>query len=111
MRKILGAAVFAAGLSLSGQAVKAEITVELSPKDPKFNSPECKSMREKAKNYKNSLFQQDAGTYVFAAVMPGGTVGFLALQKRKDDMFKRQVEQACLTNPPDRSYLDEPAGR
>jgi hypothetical protein len=111
MRKILVAAVFAAGLGLGSQAAQAQITVELSPKDPKFNSAACRGMREKAKNYKNGLLQQDTGTYVFAAVMPGGTIGFLALQNRKDDMFKRQVEQACMTNPPDRSYLDKPSAR
>jgi hypothetical protein len=40
-------------------------------------------------------------------VMPGGTVGFMALQYRKRELFKRDVEQACMTNPPDRSYLDK----
>jgi len=38
-------------------------------------------------------------------------MGFLALQNRKDDLFRRDIEQVCMTNPPDRSYLDKPAGK
>jgi hypothetical protein len=85
--------------------------VELSPKDPKFNSPECQRMRQQAKVYKNGLFDQSPGTYIIAAVAPGGGIGFLALQNRKDDLFRRDIEQACMTHPPDRSYLDKPVGR
>jgi len=107
MRKILLIAGFAAALGIPS-AVAQEFTVELSPKDPKFNSPDCQTMRAKAKSYKNGLMDQSPGTYLFAAVAPGGTVGFLALQHRKDEMFRAQVEQACMTNPPDRSYLDKP---
>lgn len=110
MRRILLAAVCAAGLS-SPAAVAQEFKVQLSPKDPKYNSPACRSMREKAKNYKNGLLDQSPATYIFAGVMPGGTVGFLALQNRKDELFRRDIEQACMINPPDRSYLDQPVGR
>jgi hypothetical protein len=66
---------------------------------------------EPAKNYKNSLLDQSPGTYIFAGVMPGGTVGFLALQNRKDDLFRRDIEQVCMTNPPERSYLDKLVGK
>ena len=110
MRRMLLAAACIATLGIPA-AVAQEFRVELSPKDAKFNTPECASMRAKAKNYKNGLFDQSPGTYIFAAVAPGGTVGFLALQNRKDDLFRQQIEQACMTNPPDRSYLDKPIGR
>src|SRR3954451_12131544 len=104
MRKMLLAAACAA--CLGAQAAKAEeIVVQLSPSDPKYKSAECLSMRAKAKNYNDGLLQQSTGSYVFAAVMPGGTVGFLALQHRKREMFKRQVEVACMSNPP-KSDLD-----
>jgi hypothetical protein len=63
------------------------------------------------KNYKNGLLDQSPETYIFAGVMPGGTVGFLALQHRKDEIFRRDIEQACMSKPPDRSYLDKPVGR
>jgi hypothetical protein len=112
LRKILllaAGAVFAAGLG--GHAAKAELQVQLSPKDPKYNSRACVNARVKLKNYKNGLFEQDAGTYIIAGVMPGGTVGFLALQARKDEYVRRDVEQACMSNPPDRSYLDKTIGR
>lgn len=109
MRKVLLAAAFATGLGASA-AMADDLTAEiaLSPKDQKYNSPACKSMRAKAKNFAG-ITQQSSEAYVFAAVAPGGTVGFLALQNRKRELFKAQVERACMTNPPDRSYLD-PSG-
>jgi hypothetical protein len=110
MRKMLLAAVSIAALGIPA-AMAQEFKVELSPKDPKFTSPECLSMRVKAKNYKNGLFDQSPGTYIFAAAAPGGTIGFLALQNRKDELFRQQIELACMTNPPDRSYLDKPVGK
>ena len=113
MRKItllVAAGVYAAALS-SPAAMAQEFKVQLSPKDPKYNSSACRSMREKAKSYKNGLFDQSPATYIFAGVMPGGTVGLLALQHRKDELFRRDIEQACMSNPPDRSYLDTPVGR
>lgn len=110
MRRILLVAVCAVSLS-NPAAMAQEFKVQLSPKDPKYNSPTCLSMREKAKNYKNGLFDQSPETYVFAGAMPGGSVAFLALQHRKDEMFRRDIEQACLSNPPDRSYLDKPVGK
>lgn len=109
MRKILMLAVFAT--SLGASAAKAEdisAQISLLPTDPKYNSPECVSMRTQAKNF-DGILEQSPGVYIFAAVAPGGTVGFLALQHRKREMFKARVEQACMTNPPDRSYLD-PSG-
>ena len=107
MRKIFLVAAFAASLSAS-TAVAEDLMAQLSlsPADVKFNTPECVGMRDKARNYKDGLMDQSAGTYIIAAVAPGGTVGFLALQHRKRELFKAQVEQACMTNPPDRSYLD-----
>ena len=110
MRRILLVAVCAVSLS-SPAAMAQEFQVQLSPKDPKYNSPACLSMREKAKNYKNGLLDQSPEAYIFAGVMPGGTVGFLALQHRKDEIFRRNIEQACMSNPPDRSYLDQPVGK
>jgi hypothetical protein len=107
MRKTLLIAALATAVGVPA-AMAQEFKIELSPKDPKFNSPECQTMRAKAKSYKNGLMDQSPGTYLFAAVAPGGTVGFLALQYRKDEMFRAQIEQACMSNPPDRSYLDKP---
>lgn len=104
--KILLVVAFA---SLGASAALAEdltAQLSLSPADPNYNSPECRSMLEKARDYKDGLMQQSTGTYIIAAVAPGGTVGFMALQYRKRELFKRDVEQACMTNPPDRSYLD-----
>src|SRR5690348_14958291 len=101
MRKIISAAAFM--VTLSAQAAQAEsVQVDLVPSDPKYNTPQCVSMRAKAQNYTDGVMNQSAGSYVIAAVMPGGTVGFMATQMRKREMFKYQVEQACLTNPPKR---------
>jgi hypothetical protein len=110
MRKIFLMAAFATSLGASA-ATAEDMSGEISllPADPKYNSQACKSMRVQAKNYNDGIMQQSAGTYAIVAVMPGGTVGFLALQHRKREMFKARVEKACMTNPPDRSYLD-PSG-
>lgn len=108
MRKIL--LVAACATILGGPAATAQqTTLQLSPKDPKYNSAACRNMREKAKNLKDGLLEQDAGTYIVAAVAPGGTLGFAALQYRKREMMNRQVELACMTNPPARPYLDPAA--
>jgi len=107
MRKILLVAAFATTLGVpAAMAEDLAAQLSLSPKDPKYNSPACRGMRDKARNYNDGILQQSPGTYIFAAVVPGGTVGFLALQHRKRELFKARVEQACMTNPPDRSYLD-----
>jgi hypothetical protein len=108
MHKMISAAAFA--VILSAQAVRAEqVQVDLLPSDPKYNTPACVSMRAKAQNYTDGVLQQSAGSYVIAAVMPGGTVGFMATQMRKREMFKYQVEQACLSKPPKRPYLEPSA--
>jgi hypothetical protein len=109
MRKILAAAIFVAGLGVS--AAEAQLAVDLSPKDPKYNTAACKAMRVKAQNFKAGLFQQEPGTYIFAAAMPGGSLGFAAVQYRKREMLTRDVEQACMTNPPNRAYLDATIGK
>src|SRR5258705_13776515 len=107
MRKIVLAAAFAA--SVSGHVARADVVnIDLLPMDPKYNTPECASLREKAQNYEG-IFQQSPGTYVFTSVLPGGTAGFMAVQLRKREMFKYEVEQACLTNPPKRPYLEPSA--
>ena len=108
MHKVISAAAFA--VILSAQVAKAEsVHVDLLPSDPKYNTPQCAAMRAKAQNYTDGVMNQDAGAYVIAAVMPGGTVGFMATQMRKREMFKYRVEQACLTNPPKRPYLEPSA--
>jgi hypothetical protein len=110
MRKILLVAVFATSLGVpvaSAEDLTGQLS--LSPNDPKYKSPACTSLRVQAKNYSDGIAQQSAGTYIIAAVAPGGTVGFMALQHRKRELFKARVEQACMTNPPDRSYLDPAA--
>jgi hypothetical protein len=101
--------VTAVAVSFAGSAALAQdLAAQLSPKDPKYNSAACRTMRVKAKNY-DGIFQQSTGSYIIAAAMPGGTIGFLATQHRKREMFMRQLEQACMTNPPNRSYLDPSA--
>jgi hypothetical protein len=110
MRNVLLAAAFVTSLGIP--AAKAEdltAQLSLSPQDPKYNSAECLSMREKGRNYDAGLLKQDPGTYVFMAVAPGGTAGFLAIQHRKREMFKAQIEEACMANPPNR-HLDPSGG-
>jgi hypothetical protein len=106
MRKtVLGTVAFI----LWAQTAWADVVhVDLNPADPKYKTPQCVALRQKAQNYE-SIFQQSAGNVAIAAVMPGGTAGLAAIYIRKRDMFKYEVEKACLTNPPKRPYLD-PSG-
>jgi hypothetical protein len=107
MRKTLLMAALATSFGVpTANAEDLTAQLSLSPADPKYNSPACGGIRQKAQNFNGNLLQQSPEAYVFAAVAPGGTVGFLALMQRKKDLLKRDVEQACMTNPPDRSYLD-----
>jgi hypothetical protein len=110
MRKTVTVALAAVGmLIVGGHVAMAQLKVELSASDPKYNSPACVSMRNEAANYKDGITQQSPGTYIIAAVMPGGTVGFMILQQRKYEMFLHRIEMACMSNPPNRKYLDEGA--
>lgn len=107
MRKTIAGTMFA--VTLTGQAAWADVVqVDLNPSDPKYNTPQCVALRHKAQNYE-SIFQQSAGSVAVAAVMPGGTAGLAAVYMRKREMFKYEVEKACLTNPPPRRYLDPDA--
>jgi hypothetical protein len=110
MRRTLLAAALAVTFAAPALAVE-DLTKEisLSPSDPKYNTAACKSLRVQAKNYNDTIYNQSPGTYAIVAVAPGGTVGFMALQHRKRELFKARVEQACMSNPPDRTYLDPAA--
>ena len=107
MRKTASGTVLAVALGV--QTAWADVVhVDLNPSDPKYNTPQCVALRHNAQNYE-SIFQQSAGNVAVAAVMPGGSAGLVAIYIRKRDMFKYEVEKACLTNPPKRPYLD-PSG-
>ncbi len=108
MRNIVLLAVFVTGLAIPvAKAEDLSAELALSPKDRKYNAPACRSMREKAKNYNDGLFQQRPEVYVVAAAAPGGTVGLLAYVNQKREVFKAKVEKACMTNPPDRTYRNK----
>jgi hypothetical protein len=107
MRKIALLAVSAA--AFSGHAATAQITVELSAKDPKFNTPECVRMREKARTYSDGTLAERAGTFIIGAGAPGGGLAVMAAEQRKREIVVRDVEVACMTHPPNRAYLDPAA--
>ncbi len=104
MRNLLLLAVFVTGLSIPvAKAEDLSAELALSSKDRKYNSPACRGMREKAKNYNDGLFQQRPEVYAVAAAAPGGSVGLLVYVNQKREAFKAKVEQACMTHPPDRN--------
>jgi hypothetical protein len=107
MRKIVLVAACAVGLS--SHAATAQIIVELSAKDPKFNTPECVSMREKARTYSDGTLAERAGTFIIGAGAPGGGLAVMAGERRKREIVLRDVELACMSNPPNRAYLDPAA--
>jgi hypothetical protein len=112
MAAFLSVSVFAAGLGIA--AAKAEdlsSELALAPKDKKYNSKTCRSLREQAKNYNDGLFQQKPEVYAVAAAAPGGSVGLLIYVHQKRELFKSKVQQACMTNPPSQSSQDAGSGK
>jgi hypothetical protein len=107
MRKIM--LVAACTVCLSSHAATAQIAVELSAKDPKFNTPECVRMREKARTYSDGTLAERAGTFIIGAGAPGGGLAVMAAEQRKRDIVIRDVEVACMSNPPNRAHLDPAA--
>lgn len=107
MRKTVSLAACAA--VFSGHAATAQITVELSAKDPKFNTPECVRMREKARTYSDGTLAERAGTFIIGAGAPGGGLAVMAAEQRKREIVVRDVELACMNHPPNRAYLDPAA--
>jgi hypothetical protein len=105
MRKILLVAVCAA--TVAGCETNGKNTVELSATDPKYNSPECLAVRDK--HYDDGTLEERMAKRVVGAAMWGGGMAVTAAEYRKRQMTDREVELACMSNPPDRSYLDSDA--
>ena len=83
---------------LGGQAVKArEFTLQLSPQDPKYNAPACVAAR-------NRTYDGLSPTATIALGAVSGIAGSLAERRRA--MFDRQIELACMSNPPKRPQLE-----
>jgi hypothetical protein len=88
----------AGAVCLGGQAVKArEFTLQLSPTDPKYNTPACVAAR-------NRTYDGLGETATMALGAVSGMAGTLAERRRA--MFDRQIELACMSNPPKRPQLE-----
>jgi hypothetical protein len=105
MRKIV--LVFACAAVLAGCERNIKNTVQLSPQDPKFNSPECVSVRDK--HYNDGSLEEQAGSFILGAAVPGGGMAATAAEYRKREMVDHEVELACMSNPPNRPLLDPAA--
>src|ERR1700754_2902459 len=105
MRKVLLVAACVA--VLNGCASNQKNTVQLSQTDPKYNTPECVAVRDK--HYDDGTLEEQAGRRILGAAMWGGGFAVTMAQYRKHEYVNREVEQACMSNPPDRSYLDDNA--
>jgi hypothetical protein len=68
-----------------------------SPDDPKYNSPACRAARSKT-------YDGFSPAATLAIGMVSGLAGTLA--ERKREMFERQIELACMSNPPERPALE-----
>lgn len=108
MRRIVLVAALAAclGSPAGAQIFPNEIRVDLNTSDPKYNSAECAKMRMIAKNYNNGTLGEQAGSFVLGMGAPGGGFAATMAQYRKREMVQYQVEKACMSNPPDRRYLE-----
>lgn len=98
-RSIFLIAMVAAALASAScrRDVGRTFTAELSPTDPKYNSPACSAAR--AETYDGLSPGQTV-----ALGMVSGMAGTLA--ERRRDMFERRLELACMSNPPERPALE-----
>jgi hypothetical protein len=95
MPKILIIAACASGLV--HPAFAQSFVAQPSPADPKYNSPECRAAR--AQTYDGLSPGQTR-----ALSLVSGFAGTLA--ERRREMFERQIELACMSNPPQRPELE-----
>lgn len=113
--------VLAFGLALGGCAAKPQQTMHsISSADPKFNSPECLDIRNRALVYDDKVGER-AVTGMVGGLLLG--VFFLpvaasidAAQNQEREAFNREIELRCMTNPPPKretstqpSLVNEPA--
>lgn len=99
----------AAALTCAGCAVaaKPQATIHtISPADPKFSSPECLDIRNRALVYDDKV-----GERVAVGIASGLFLGVFGLpiaaaadaaQNQEREAFNREIELRCMTNPPKR---------
>jgi hypothetical protein len=96
MRKLLLLAACAATVIVH-PALAQTFTAQPSPNDPKYKSPACSAARSKT-------YDGFSPAATMAIGMVSGFAGTLA--ERKREMFERQIELACMSNPPARPQLE-----
>jgi hypothetical protein len=76
---------------------------KLDAKDPKYDTPACKALRDKAIDYEEpDLLKKAVGMGGNAVVPFAGTVASAALglqQNSKEDKLSKQVAAACVSDP------------
>jgi hypothetical protein len=105
MRKIL--LMVACAATVAGcETTPQKPNLALSGVDPKYNSPECRAIRDKPYDDGTVTENVAAGamTGVFFGLAGGAAVASAKLRKR--ELFDHQVELACMTNPPAKPHLD-----
>ncbi len=109
MRKRIFATVCIAVVLGACAAKPQQTAMQLSTIDPKFNSPECLSIREKALTYNDKV-----GERMAIGLMSGLLLGPFgipiaasadAAQNQEREAFNREIELRCMTNPPPRPQV------
>jgi hypothetical protein len=89
-------------VSWAGEA-PVKTVAKLDAKDPKYDTPACKALREKAIDYEEPGLLKKAVGMGGNAVMPfAGTVAATALgmqQSTKEQKLSKQVAAACVSDP------------
>lgn len=108
---VLGVALVCAGCSV---AAKPQTTIHtISPADPKFSSPECLDIRNRALVYDDKV-----GERAVIGIASGLLLGVFGLpiaaaadaaQNQEREAFNREIELRCMTNPPKREPPPAPA--
>lgn len=88
--------------AMAGEA-PVKTVAKLDPKDPKYDTPACKALREKAIDYEEpGLLKKAVGMGGNAVVPFAGTVASAALgmqQNTKQEKLSKQVSEACVSDP------------
>lgn len=100
-------ALISGAILLASCAAKPQATMQtLSTADPKFNSPECLDIRNRALVYDDRVGERAAvgiasGLFLGVFGLPlAASVD--AAQNQEREAFNREIELRCMTNPPKR---------
>ena len=108
---VAGAALVACAVGAGGHAAHAQtVNLQLSAKDPKYNTPACRAARTKVREADGQAGQRRLSGAMAGALFGAiGGGGYAQAQELRVDLIKHDAEMKCMTRPPARPYLSPAA--